>query len=458
MKMVNLIKLSLAKLFASPTASILGVLLFAFGVTIISLLVHVENSSRHVLDKNLGGIDLVAGAKGSPMQLILSTVFHADAPTGNISLAEANQLSKHPLIERTIPLALGDNYKGYRIVGTEQAYAELYQANLSNGDWFDKPFDATIGYEVARSTGLNPGDEFSSIHGFLAVGHSHDDLYKVTGVMERTGTVIDRLILTAVESVWLAHGHHFENDHDHHDCDHDHEHDHAHHDHDHHDHANQSQEEIMLSNIALRLEKGEDISADEMALYSRHMGQIGITADQSGEITALLVFYRSPLGAVQLPRLINENSNMQAAVPALELNRLFRLLGIGFDTLRLLAWLIIAISGLNIFIHLLNTLANNRHEIALIRALGGSRIKVFTLLITQGIALGVMGWILGMLLSRVLWIFVPAVGGVYVEPLLWLNLHEISLLGITVIIGFASALIPAMAAYRTDVHYTLTQN
>src|SRR5690606_17281908 len=106
--------------------SVLGILLSAFGSGILCLLLLTSRQLENQLERNSAGIDLVVGAKGSPTQLILSSIYHVDNPTGNISLQEAQALSKHPMIARAVPLALGDNYKGHRIVGTDSSFLALY--------------------------------------------------------------------------------------------------------------------------------------------------------------------------------------------------------------------------------------------------------------------------------------------------------------------------------------------
>lgn len=456
---MKIIRLSLSKLIVNPGGSLLSILLFALGIAIMLLLVQLEKSARDGFVRNLGGIDLVAGAKGSPMQLILSTVFHADAPTGNITLAEAERLAAHPLVDKAIPIALGDNYRGYRIVGTTKAYADTYEAALDGGSWFSDAFEAVIGYDVARSTGLQTGDVFTSIHGFHLSGHQHDDEYIVTGLMRKTGTVMDRLILTPVESVWLAHEHHDhhgeENHHHHDECDHDH-----HHEDCAHDHKHEHEKDIYDKQIAAiqkRIDAGMDISATEMELYNQYHKLLAATHDGGREITALLVKYLSPLSAVQLPRLINEHTGMQAAVPAVELNRLLRLVGYGTELLSLLAWLIILVSGINIFIHLLHILGNSMHEVALIRTLGGSKLKVFSILIVQGLAIAFSGWLAGIILSRVIWLFIPALGG-FQPDWLWLpGISEVMLLVYSLAIGIIASVIPAVRAYGMEVHHILTQ-
>jgi putative ABC transport system permease protein len=462
---MNVVRIGIAKLFSKPAGTALSVLLFAIGVTIISLLVNFEKALKDQFYSNLAGIDLVAGAKGSPLQLILSAVFHADAPTGNISLAEADRISRNPMVEKTIPVALGDNFRGFRIVGTTQEYAALYDAELKTGNWFGQSGEVTIGWEVARHTGIGTGDEFTGVHGFMDHGHVHDYFpYRVTGVMKKTGNVIDNLILTPVQSVWDVHAGKSHDD-DTHDQDHDHEecdHDHHHHDEDcDHDHSHSSEPayDARLQEISNKIEKDEELTREEMLFYSEQKNLLAQREhDPSKEITALLIFFNSPVAAVSLPRLINENTNMQAAVPAIELNRLTGLLSWGIHALRLLAWIIIIISGVNILVNLLNTLGQSTYEIAMIRVLGASRFKVLIMLLSQGLLLALAGWLAGMLFSRLIWLIIPSVSGITFGALPLMTNQELLLLGYTLLIGLAGASVPAIIAYRTNIHQTLSKS
>jgi putative ABC transport system permease protein len=150
--MLTILKISLAKLLHKPFNSALSVILFAIGVALISLIIKAETFINNQYNNNLAGIDLVVGAKGSPLQLILSSVLHADAPTGNISLHEVEKIQHNPLVKRTIPISLGDSYKGFRIVGTNSDYLSLYSCRFYLGKEFAKPLDAVIGANVAEKT------------------------------------------------------------------------------------------------------------------------------------------------------------------------------------------------------------------------------------------------------------------------------------------------------------------
>ncbi len=372
---------------------------------------------------NGAGIDLVVGAKGSPLQIILSGIYHVDYPTGNINYREALELTKNPLVKQTVPLALGDNYKGYRIVGSTHAYPVLHKAQVREGDFWKDDFEVTIGAKVASQTGLTTGSHFTGVHGFVQdAGHAHDaHPYIVKGIFTETGTVLDQLILTSVESVWKMHDHHDHGD-PHHDHDHDH-HDHEHHDHDHghtdHEHGDPDDKEI----------------------------------------TALLVQYQNPMGAMTLPRLINSSTRMQAASPVLEVNRLYSLMGVGMEALTYISGLIMLISALSIFISLLNSLKDRKYELALIRVMGGGRLRLFSILLFEGITLAIVGYMAGFLVSRIILSLLSA----YTESNFhytlreWISPEDGYLFIISLIIGGLAALLPAVKAMRTDISKTLSQ-
>jgi putative ABC transport system permease protein len=333
--MITIIKLALARYVHRPMSTLLSIILFTIGVAIISLIVKSEWYLQNNYKQNLAGIDLVVGAKGSPLQLILSSVLHVDAPTGNIPLEEVHKIENNPLVKKTIPIALGDNYKGFRIVGTNTDYVELYNAQLNEGEMFSKPLEAVVGANVAKESGLKLQDNFVGAHGFMHQGHSHDEFeYSVTGVLKPTGTIIDNLVLTPVESVWLVHSHIEEHQHDEevHDTE------HNHHEHVHENHNKKSEDkhlhEAAIDEILHKIENGEEISEEELHIYNKHKGILTEKEHHpEKEITSLLVFYQNPMAVARLPRMINENTTLQAASPALEFNRLLSLLGYGITVL-----------------------------------------------------------------------------------------------------------------------------
>lgn len=204
----NAFTLASAYLRDKPLATVLNVLMMGLGTGVILCLMLVLSQAETRMSRDAAGIDLVVGAKGSPMQLILSAVFQLDVPTGNIPEAEAETILASPMVRRAVPLALGDSYRSFRIVGTVPDYGALYHAEPDAGRWFSAPAECVIGAEVATRTSLQIGQSFAGAHGLGDGGGAHDDHpYQVVGILKPTGTVVDRLILTSVDSVRSVHAH-----------------------------------------------------------------------------------------------------------------------------------------------------------------------------------------------------------------------------------------------------------
>ena len=307
--------------------SFLSILLTAFGISIAILINQFGNHVNNRLSGDAKDIDIVVGAKGSPLQLILSSVYHIDLPTGNIPYDSVKELIKNPKIKTSIPLALGDNWRGYRIVGTTTEYMNHYNAKIGEGRVWDKEFEIVAG----SSVDININEEFIGSHGILEGGSEHGKTkYKVTGIMKPTGTVLDRLILTSLNSVLQIHGLEYINykGKEHHNNDKDHDHDQEHEDADHHNHK--------LDGIDHHSkEDNDEHDHDELG---------------KPEITALLITTKSPVANVNLPRQINRDSFMQAANPSLEITRLTSMLGLGSKSLGLISTILMLTSPLTILV------------------------------------------------------------------------------------------------------------
>ena len=138
----------------------------SLGVGIISLLILLNNEMKQQVKNNLKEIDMVVGAKGSPLQLILSSVYHVDNPTGNIPLSSINKLKKNRMVDLVIPLSYGDSYEGFRIVGTTYDYFDLYNAEIKEGRRWEGGFEVVVGSEIARINNLKIGDNFYGSMGY----------------------------------------------------------------------------------------------------------------------------------------------------------------------------------------------------------------------------------------------------------------------------------------------------
>ncbi len=424
----------------------MSVFLTAFGVMLSLLIVQFSSHVENRVNADGRGIDIVVGAKGSPLQLILSSVYHIDIPTGNIPYDEAEKWMKHRHVKTATPLALGDNWKGYRIVGTTPDYLHHYNANLLEGRLWRKPFEAVAG----SKTDLKMGDTFKGAHGLTEGGHVHDEeQYVVVGITKETGTVIDRLILTSLDSVLNIHGlagvedyhddHHHGGEHDHHDEEHDHhdEHDDHHHDeeHDHHDGHNDHHDEH-----------------DDHGHHHEHTGE--------PEITAILMTTKSPIANINIPRIINRETILQAANPALEMARLTSMLGLGSRSFTALSVLLISIAVLNIFTGLAGSLENRMGDLAVLRAVGYSKKRIFKIIASEGMMIVLAGTILGFLMGLAGFNIMAEI----VTPLgaSGASIHftfSFVLIFISVLLaGFIATLLPAIRASNVDVARQLSHN
>lgn len=427
---MSIIQLAWRNIIKNPLNLLMSIILFGLGVGLISFLLLFNTQLKDKFDKNLAEIDLVVGAKGSPLQMILCNMYHIDNPTGNIPIKNAAPLLKdlHPLIKKAIPLSLGDNYKAYRIVGTNHDLLELYGAKLKEGSLWQKDFEVTIGKNVADEAGLKLGDKFVSSHGFNEDDHTHDEYsFVVTGILEGTGTVIDQLILTNTASIWLVHSGHDEEE------------------------TKDSEVSDTKENVVSNLE--EPIVKNSNADLLNNLDQ---------EITSVLIQYKSNKNfqALNFGRNINENTEMQAASPAIEMNRLYSMMGVGTDALNALAFLIAIVSALSIFISLLKSMRERKYELAIIRVLGAGRTKVFLLILLEGVFLAIIGFIIGTLLSHVgmeiLAKYLKDDFRYSFTGLKWIS-EEWYVLGVSLILGILAALIPAIQAAKADINKTLSE-
>jgi putative ABC transport system permease protein len=400
---VNLATLSASYLRARPLQTTLSVLLLALGVATVVALRLVVGQFEERMGRDAQGIDLVVGAKGSPMQIMLAGIYHADAPTGNIPLSFIKIISSNRLVKKAIPLALGDSWKGHRIVGAPRDYAEHYGAKVGEGRFYEKPMEAVLGAEVAARTGVRVGGKFIGAHGIGGEGAEHGEApYEVVGVLAKTGSVIDRLVLTPIESVWQVHEEH----------------------------------------------QGPQDAIDRKAMA------------EDREVTVVLLQYATPLAAAMLPRQINSKSELQAASPAYETARLFRIVGVGVEALRAFALLLVLAAGFSVFIALYGALEERRYDLAVMRALGASRARLFGLLVAEGAVLAAVGAAAGIVLGHALTLALGAwleTQGQHPVDGLRFAAEELWVFAAAIAVGVLAALLPAWRGSRADVSRVLAE-
>jgi putative ABC transport system permease protein len=392
---MNSISLALAAVRSRPLHSALSVTAAAAGIALLCAIFQLSEAVDAGLSRNARGIDVVAGAKGSPIQLVLSAIYHADVPNGNIEMEDYRHLVHNPQVKQAIPLALGDNYKGWRVVGTTPDYLSLFHAQIAEGRVFSQPFEAVAG----ALTGLAVGAKFAALHGFAAesndVHNAH--LYTIIGVLKPTGTVLDRLITTPLESVQQLHSH---------------------------------------------PDAGDPDAAEELEL--------------GHQVTAVLLKVKSPVAIMNLPREINRSTNILAASPSYQMARLSRSLGFGREVLTALGIGIVVLSMLMLLSTLASSLTARRYDLAVLRVLGASPQRLSSTVIAEGLVLSgvgsVTGLIAGHMVSYSMTSMLSSLRGI-VSPatLLAPEPWDVGFLAIGLGAGLVAGLIPALSAARTDI-------
>lgn len=422
---MNLLYLSWSYIKGKKLNTTLNTILLSLGVAIMVILLLLSAQLSDQFSKNAKGIDMVVGAKGSPLQIILCSVFHIDYPTGNISLVEAAQLGKNRLVSKAIPLALGDSYKTIRIVGTTISYFDSSQLQSIAGRFWEGELEVLVGSKAAATLGLQLGDEFNAEHGLTEGAQQHEGHgYTVVGLLPVQGTIADNLIFTSVESIWHLHD----------------------------DHATTESEDSI---------KNSDNSTETASIDPVELLGIKVENDlDNKQITSLLLTFRSPMAAVQLPRQINAIGNLQAASPAFEMARLLTIIGIGQEVLEGFGILIIFIAGLSVFIAMYNSLKERRYDLAIMRALGASRLTIFIHILLEGMVITFLGVVLGFILGHGI---VELIGQILKESsggaftgfvFLWVELWVVFLL---IVFGVLASIIPAITSYRTDISKVLAE-
>jgi len=358
------------------------------------------------------GFDAAVGARGSQLQLVLNSVFHLETSPGNVPWALYEQLAHDPRVELAVPYCTGDNYQGFRVVGTTQdlftefEYRDDERLEVEDGGRIFDPehAEAVLGSHVAQQTGLTVGSTFHPSHGVGEHGGmSHDEAYVVTGLLRPTNTPSDRVVWIPIEGVFRMGGH-------------------------------------------LLRGKGEEFEA--------HPHQP--IPDEHKEVSAVMLKFRSPMAGFALEQAINRSG--KDATLAFPIGRvmadLFETFGWANRILEFVAYLVVLVSSGAILASLYNTINARRREIAILRSLGASRPLVFTAIVVESGTIAFAGALLGFAVYAALLAVAAAVireqTGVVLQVWTFHPAHLWTPIGM-LCLGAAAGLAPAAKAYSTDV-------
>ncbi len=396
---------------------------FTAGLTVVSialsvtLLVGVERlrtEARASFANTLSGTDLIVGARSGPVQLLLYAVFRIGDATNNISWQSYQDIAAHPKVAWSVPISLGDSHRGFRVLGTTTAYFDRYryardrQLVIAQGQRFADLYDAVIGAEVAEKLGYKIGDPIIVAHGASDVSFArHEDKpFTVVGVLERTGTPVDRTVHVSLEAI----------------------------------------EAIHIDWQSGAPIPGVSISAEQTRVMD-------LTPKV---ITAALFGLKSKIATFQVQRFISEYTQeaLSAILPGMALSQLWDLIGIAENALLIVSGFVVVVGLFGMLTALLTSLNERRREMAILRSVGARPGHVFALIMGEAGFLTLLGVVLGLALLYILLLagqpIIESRFGIFIA-IGGLSPYEWILLGAVMIAGFLVGSIPSYRAYRLSL-------
>lgn len=398
--------------------SFLCVLSIALSVTLFLGIERIRIGAREGFTNTISKTDLIVGAKGGPLQLLLYTVFHIGNAVNNIRWSTYEDIKNNRLVEWSIPISLGDSYKGYRVVATDENFFLHYQfrgekkVEFAEGAIPRETFDVVLGSEVAKKFGLKNGDPIVLSHGIQSESIlSHDNTpFHITGILKSTQTPIDTAVFINLYGM-----------------------------------------EAMHIGWETGVPSGEKIDSSRFQKENLKITQL----------TSFMVKLKSRIAVLKMRRDIDQYDKepVMAIIPALSLQEMWQTIGYVEQILFLVSLCVLLVGVLSILISLYTSINERRREMAILRSLGASSRHVFTLLLYESSFLVVMGCILGVIslygLLAVVRPWLEANFSVYlnIQPLS--QTEWIYLLGIMAA-GTLAGLIPAIKAYKNSLQDGLT--
>lgn len=454
-------------------ASALTAFSMALGVALVVAVLVIHSVIDQSFRRSAQGYDLIVGPEGSPLELVLTTVYHLGKPIGTISHKQYMDVAFGQYardIELAIPICTGENYKGYRIIGTvpeffdKLEYRDGQHYEFSAGNNFSAAgfYEAVVGATAARKAGLVVGSEFRPTHGLEEGQGAEHDPFKIVGVLAPTGTPNDRAIFINIEGFYLMHEH-GEGEDDAHDADEpaaagtaeD-----AHDDHAHEEGAQGDGAEGEHAHGEGANGEGGANGHEDLAHEGHSHGEEGALDHRAVSAVLILTNQADPTRRIALPRWISEQAGIQAVAPAEVITNLFQgIVGNVQLVLMVLAVLVVIVAGIGMLVSIYNSMSDRRHEIAVMRALGARRNTVMSIVLLESILLslggGAVGVLIGHALTGALAPLIMEHTGVVVSALQF-QWAELILIPGLVVLATVVGYLPAVIAYKTDVAQSLT--
>ncbi len=384
--------------------ALLSILVGALGIAAVSTAFIGLDALPDAAERSWGGVDLVIGPKGSALDLVLCCALHISDPRGLVSEKAAMAAAGHPLVRVAAPIALGDNVEGLRIMGTTPAILSVYRAEIAGGRVWTKPLEAVLGSQAAHALGFKIGSTFVGAHGLEAGGEMHSQFpYKVVGVLAPTGSALDRLVLTDIETVRYIHQKHREDE-------------------------------------------------------ETETGMTENTVNLPDAATAVVVSYRSPIAALLVPRLIEADPALSAATPSFEIARVMSYLRPLTIAATALGILLVGIAAAGAAAGLMATMNARTRDLALLRALGAGPFSIASVAFAEAAMIAFAALLAGFGLTALVMTWgateLADQTGLLIKPQIDMQ-DVITLIAAAFVVAAIAALFPAIRAARTPIEELL---
>ncbi|PUA37521.1 hypothetical protein C8Z91_19450 [Paenibacillus elgii] len=396
---MSLLHMAWRNLMNRRVQTLITVIVVSIGVAMTLSIMMLSAGIKQGIVKASEPFGMIVGSKGSANQLVFNTIFLMDNPLANISLDYYHTLENDPRVTQTVPFALGDNYRGFRLVGTTPSFFALKGKpsdppyfQLTDGRLFDKPFEAVLGAKVAKETGLKVGDRLVSGHG-VAKSLQHDEDHKdhpytVVGILHSVSAPSDQGIYVSMDSYWISH---------------------------------------------------------------EHPGEQKHEEDEHG-VTAALVKPRSYVDLMKMYQEINQGKEAQAVFPGQVIAKIFDMMGSGEQILKYISYVVLGMAGLTVVLALYGSTVERRRTVAILRAIGASRSAVVTIVLLESVLVVVFGCVLGTALGGGLtWLLSGYIGSqISVTVAVAYSWDVAAVIGGVALLGMIAGILPAVSAYRTE--------
>jgi len=411
--MLTLVNLAIASAWHRRFALLMTIISIALSVLLLLAVERLRESAKSGFEQSVSGIDLIVGPRGSPIQLMLYSVFHMGGAANNIGWESFLALKNHPSVKWVVPLSLGDSHRGFPVVATDRGYLDYYHygasqsLQMAGGDFVDDIFDVVLGAEVAGELGYQLGESITLTHGSLELGPGHDDKpFVVKGIIQRTGTPVDRTLFITLEGM----------------------------------------EAIHLDWMGGAPMPGVTIPAE-------HVKKFDLSPKQ---VTAVLVGLKNRAAVFKIQRFVNQYSlePLMAILPGVVLSELWQLVGVVEKTLLVITAVVVIISLMGLVVAQLAGLNERRRELSLLRAVGAEPKDIFILVWLESLFVSLIGVIIGIC---TLWAasncFAPYIQlhfgmqlGTY-----FLTVNELEWLGFILAISLIVSIVPCWRAYHLSL-------